>query len=144
MGMYTEFHFNSELKEDTPSEVINLLKWLLWDADQPEPLPVHPFFECDRRRNIFTGDSYYFDAQTYSILEYDSVSESYFLCVRSNLKNYDSEIQKFCDWIRPYLNKTDGDFLGFSRYEETGTPTLIYYFNKSIKRITPEIDLQEN
>jgi len=71
-------------------------------------------------------DSYYFDADTHSTLRYDDIIGSYFLCIRSNFKNYDDEIQSFIDWIRPYINKSEGDFLGFWRYEEDEEPTLIY------------------
>ena len=71
-------------------------------------------------------DSYYFSADTNSTLRFDDISNAYYLCIRTNLKNYDNEITEFIDWIKPYLNKLDGDFLGFSRYEETEIPNLIY------------------
>ena len=71
-------------------------------------------------------DSYYFKADTHSTLRYDEISETWFLCVRCNVKNYQNEIEKFVDWILPYCDTLPGDFLGFSRYEETEKPTLIY------------------
>lgn len=71
-------------------------------------------------------DSYYFDADTHSTLRFDDISDSYYLCIRTNLKNYGQEIRHFVDWIMPYLDKFEGEFLGFSRYEETEEPTLIY------------------
>lgn len=129
MGMYTELHFNAELRKDTPSEVIELLRWMArtgTDLKRRPETPEHPFFACPRWPVLFTMDSYYFDADTHSTLRYDDIAERYYLCVRSNLKNYDDEIEKFIDWIDLWLAKEPGDFLGFYRYEETEHPTLIY------------------
>ena len=124
--MYTEIHFNSELKKNLNQNVIDILGYML-DHDKNMPaLPDHEFFKCDRWKLLFTMGSYYFDADTHSTLRFDDISGSYYLCVRANLKNYNNEIQKFIDWIMPYLNKYEGEFLGFYRYEETEEPTLIY------------------
>jgi hypothetical protein len=126
MGMYTELHFNTELKPDVPAEILEILQHMANDAPKPESVPDHPFFECERWSFMCLCDSYYFDADTHSTLRHD-YQGGWFLCIRCNVKNYDSEIEKFIDWIGPYLNKDKGDFLGFYRYEETETPTLIYH-----------------
>lgn len=128
MGMYTAFHFASELKKDTPKEVIEILKFMDRQKEEcPKQLPEHNFFKCNRWGYLFTMSSYYFDAKTSHFFEFDVITDSYFLTVTSNLKNYDNEIELFIDWIHPYLAKYDGDFLGYSRYEETEEPTLLYY-----------------
>jgi hypothetical protein len=130
MGMYTELHFNSPLKKSTPTHVIDLLKFMLGELDEREfgaELPNHPLFTTDRWSFMLRMDSFYFDADTHSTLRWCDISNQYVLCIRCNLKNYGSEIEKFVDWIMPYLDKFQGDFLGFSRYEETEEPTLIYY-----------------
>ena len=126
MGMYTEFHFNSELRKDTPLEVIDMLKHMLYRKDNLSNID-HPLFESARWKFMLISDSYYFDADTHSTLRYDDIGNCYYLCIRCNLKNYSDEIEKFINWIHPYLRKDKGDFLGFYRYEETETPTLIYY-----------------
>ncbi|KKM69332.1 hypothetical protein LCGC14_1451780 [marine sediment metagenome] len=127
MGMYTELHFNSELKLNTPDDIISILKNMVGDMDEiPAPLPNHPLFSTGRWRFMLRSDSYYFAADTHSTLRFDEIAGSWFLCIRTNLKNYGGEIEKFVSWIMPYLNKSNGDFLGFERYEETETPTLIY------------------
>lgn len=131
--MYTEFHFNSELSKDTPSEVIIILRVMLQELSFDAidfPLPDAPLFKTERWRTMLVCDSYYFDADTHSTLRFDDLNckkgKSYFLCIRCNLKNYDSEIEKFVDWIDPYLeDKDSGDFLGFSRYEESEDPVII-------------------
>lgn len=126
MGMYTELHFNAELKQDTPKEIINILQTMLGKKEKPEMFPKHAFFQTARWSFMLQCDSYYFDAATYSILKYDKISKSYYLCIRCNFKNYDDEIEKFISWIKPYLAKDEDEFLGFYRYEETEQPTLIF------------------
>ena len=126
MGMYTELHFNAELKKDVPSDIVAVLEYMMNPINKPNNLPDHPFFHTDRWDALFVMDSYYFSADTHSTLRYDDISNSYYLCIRSNIKNYHDEIGKFIDWIRPYLDEGDNNFLGFYRYEETETPTLIY------------------
>lgn len=129
MGMYTEFHFNAELKKDTPASVLAVLAWMTTNGESERPeLPDHPFFTYGRWECLFTMDSYYFDADTISTLRYDDISGTHYLCVRSNLKA-GGEIDAFANWIAPYLDAHEGDFLGFQRYEETEWPTLLHYPN---------------
>lgn len=125
MGMYTEFHFNSALREDVPVEVLEVLKYMLGEREDKPATPADPLFNTERWRYMLQSDSYYFDADTHSTLRHDWQG-SWYLCIRCNLKNYCSEIEKFVAWIRPYLDKHKGDFLGFYRYEEDEHPTLIY------------------
>lgn len=126
MGMYTELHFNSRLKRDAPKNVIGILKYMLDKRESLPALPEHPLFKTDEWRFMLKVGSYYFDADTHSTLRFDENIGSYYLCVRGNLKNYDHEIQHFISWITPYLDKYEGEFLGFYRYEEDEEPTLIY------------------
>lgn len=130
MGMYTELHFNAELAKNVPEPVIEVLKYMVGDIEQkPGVLPEHELFANGTRwRGMLRTDSYYFDADTHSTLRFDEIGGQYYLCIRTNLKNYGSEIEKFIDWIAPYLDEhiNNGDFLGFYRYEENNEPTLIY------------------
>jgi len=131
MGMYTEIHFNSELNIPKDSVIANVLKYMLGDIKEtPKVLPDRELFHTERWNIMLRCDSYYFDADTNSTLRWDKVSKSYYLCVRSNVKNYDSEIEHFIDWINPYCNKYEGAFLGFYRYEENEKPTLIHWSEK--------------
>ena len=130
MGMYTELHFNSELKEDVPKQVLEVLEFMVGNNEtEPNP-PSHELFQDTRWAYMLRCDSYYFDADTRSTLRFDKIGNCYYLCIRCNLKNYADEIEKFLDWIMPYLAKEEDDFLGFSRYEETEEPTLIYFKKK--------------
>lgn len=131
MGMYTEFHFNAELRQDVPEEILAIIDFMLLENSRIKNLkiitPSHPLFETPRWKWMLLCDSYYFSADTHSTLRTEKLggSTSHYLCIRCNLKNYDSEIEKFVDWIDPYLYKESGDFLGFSRYEESEEPTII-------------------
>lgn len=124
--MYTEFHFNAALKEDVPSQVLQILQYMLNEREEMPDTPDHELFDTNRWEHMLRCDSYYFEADTHSTLRYDGISKHYYLCIRCNLKNYDQEINKFVDWIHPYLQGYSGDFLGFSRYEESNEPILIY------------------
>lgn len=128
MGMYTEFHFNCELKSDVPNEVIEVLQYMLRDNNDAmcPPLPSHPLFKTARWDWMLRSDSYYFPADTHSTLRWDE-NECWYLCIRCNLKNYSGEIEHFVDWIMPYIDEVDGELLGFSRYENNQKPELIYY-----------------
>lgn len=127
MGMYTEFHFNVKLKKDVPEDVIEVLRFMTADRDKPERLPNHPLFRDDTRWGyMLTCDSYYFPMTVATSLLYDNIAKGYFLSVRSNFKNYNNEIDKFLNWIIPYVADYHDNFLGFYRYEEAEEPTLIY------------------
>ena len=128
MGMYTELVLGLELRYDP--DVIDILNYMLHEGPEPKiNVTSHPLFQTDRWRFMLTCDSYYFDGQTDSKLFSEQTyvgpfDKTYYLNVRCNLKNYCSEIEKFLDWLAPYI-ETDG-FVGYFRYEEFDDPTLIY------------------
>lgn len=126
MGMYTEFHFNVELRKDTPEEVLCVLRYMVGgDANLATSPPSHALFETERWVSMLMSDSYYFPADTCSTLRSDDIAGTHYLCIRCNLKDYGGEIKAFVSWIDPYVEAFDGDFLGFSRYEESEDPTVI-------------------
>ena len=125
MGMYTELVMGVELRKDVPTQVIETLRFMLGERpDEPTPLPEHPLFGDTRWRHMLLCDSYYFDGDTMHAFRKDEIADAWFLTVRCNLKNYDNEIEKFCDWLEPYMN-TEG-FYGYKRYEEAEVPTLLF------------------
>lgn len=124
MGMYTELHFNAELKQETPQRVLDTLAAMTRaQSGSFDPPDDHPLFRTSRWRMMLLSDSYYFAGDTSSTLNYDTAN-FWTLSVRCNLKNYDDEIGHFIDWIMPWV-ETEG-LLGFYRYEEDADPTLIY------------------
>lgn len=132
MGMYTEVYLAIELKRDTPQEIINVLKFLAEDTHELpfELIPDHPFFKCERWRWLFSMSSAYHPAAVINNFWQDDISKQWLINIHSSIKNYDQEIQKFCDWIAPYVNAYVNDinyaFLGFMRYVENEMPTPIF------------------
>ena len=128
MGMYTELVFACELKKEVPGEVIELLEFMVGKTNIEPMTPNHPLFGNTRWRMMLKSDSYYFDGDTHSTIRFDKISQSHYLTIRCNLKNYDSEIELFLDWIKQYVDLIEDypEFKGYYLYEEAEKPTLIY------------------
>lgn len=131
MGMYTELVFAARLRPKLPKKVLAILEFMVSkDSDwkePPEDIPVHPFFQTERWTRLFRCGSYYFGIhKPHAILEWDDISTSYSLSTRSSLKNYEDEIGKFLDWIRPYVSQGSGRRGMYATvcYEEDDSPTM--------------------
>lgn len=129
MGMYTELILGCKLKKDTPEDVIQILKFLVGDGEKPKALPCHEFFTSARWDIALTMSSYYF-AICESLQKFwkDKISETWIISTRSNIKNYDNEIEKFLDWLKPYIHQGSGqrNFFAISCYEASEEPTIYY------------------
>ena len=130
MSMYTEIYVKVVLKEDVDDNVINILKYMLGIDDvelEDLTIPSHSLFTTNNWHYMLRSGSYYHIPYVVSLFEYNDISENYYLVVRSDFKNYQGEIEKFFDWIAPYIEK-DGDktFIGYSLYEEDDEPKLYY------------------
>lgn len=126
MGMYTEIFLSVELKENTPVEVIDVLKFMFSDGDEPNPLPDHRLFSLPRWMMIGKCSSYYFVPSATSRMWFDDIAECWFITSRSDLKNYDGEIEAFFDWLMPFVDANEGQFIGYHRYEEDDAPKLVF------------------
>jgi len=133
MGMYTELvlgvevRFNENHHEDKLA--LNALKHMSIRSDEKylRLKPDHELFKTSRWEWMFWGGSYYFNGQPHTIFRWDDIAGSYFLTTRFNIKNYKNEIEKFLDFISPYV-VVDGDsFSGYMRYEENEHPSMIYF-----------------
>lgn len=126
MGMYTELHFNAELVRKPPQQVLDVLGYMTGAVEtKPPTLPDHALFGTERWEGMLLCSSYYFPLSTASSIDWDDIANSHYLRVRCNLKNYGGEIEKFLDWVMPYVNAGD-ECLGYYRHEEDPHPTLIY------------------
>lgn len=132
MGMYTEIVCGFSLRSDTPDEVITALKTMTREyEDHPEGWtpPEHELFKCERWTMVLSCASYYFGfSRSHKLLVWDEISNTWMLSARASLKNYDNEIEKFFDWIKPYVESGSGatNMIGYSMYEEASEPTLYY------------------
>ena len=122
MGMYTELYLRSDLKEDTPQDVIDLLRAMV----AGNPPDTTPFGEGRCPWMLLSSSHYHFPFAKSSMDYLDYVSRWY-LFVRCDLKNYEGEIEAFLKWVAPHLNAGDGEYLGHTRYEEDDLPTHLVY-----------------
>lgn len=123
MGMYTELIFGATLKEDTPKDVIDTLQYMVNDTEKPTNLAFEQF------RNPLSGGSCYFAINSsVSKMWLDSIDNQWHISTRANIKNYESEIEKFLEWIEPYLEQGSGrnEMYAIVMYEEATEPKIYY------------------
>jgi len=150
MGRYTEFHFNVYLQKDLPLSVVALLRFMLgsWPTFEEQDsqrlllgdLPQHPLFKTNYWDSMLNRGQYRIVQG--STLTWRSYADAYTLSVRSCFPNYEDEIEKFVDWILPYIDHSEGKFLGFYFAEECETPFLIYNYLDSERRFQFPRDLK--
>lgn len=124
MGMYTEIYVNVNLRENTPPEVIAVLKAMCGGEDKT-PLDGKP----GRWRCLFGNGSYYTPLTSCANLTWDEIAKQWSLLGKGDIKNYEGEIEAFFAWLMPYVDGEEGDFVGYKRYEESQTPELVYLAN---------------
>lgn len=125
--MYTQLCFNAELKEETPRQVISTLRWLLGEHDDMDG-PLDGNLTDRTWSGMFNGWSFYHaPAGSKSFIRRNRGNEWY-LSVLCDIKNYGGELEAFIEWIKPWVapRGQDKTFLGYTRYEESDEPTLIY------------------
>lgn len=119
MGMHTELVLKCDLKQSIDQTDLNVLHWLFNDGDKPETLPNHEFFNKSRCDFIGNSSSYY---HIPNVLNY---FDGCYLFTRTDLKNYDGEIESFVEWLKPLLDVNQGDCIGWVWYERDPKPELI-------------------
>lgn len=132
MGMYTELLIKVDIFRDLPENVKFILNFLfnpesendIWDKNMnirsDIDIPDHKFFKSERWTQIGRCNSFY------HIPACCNHYEEGYLFSRSDLKNYDNEIEYFLDWINPYIDLPEGRFIGWIWYEEFKKPEFIY------------------
>ena len=121
MGMYTEILVKADVNISEISETdLTVINYLFGQGEKPCSLPSHKFFTLHRWEFIGKSSSFYHHPRAISNFE-----DSYIFS-RSDLKNYDDEIENFFDWFRPLTTAEEGQCIGYSWYEEDAAPTLVY------------------
>lgn len=129
MGMYTELVLSARI-DLSDKGFLSDLDYMVEGNDDPfsyQNKTQHILFRVSNRWHyMLRCDSFYFNGTTHSEIfkHEDSFAPAWYLTVRCNLKNYESEIEAFLDWLAPHISETG--FLGYLRYEEDDDPTLIY------------------
>jgi len=120
MGMYTEINLRIRLKEDVPENVISTINDMV-NGNSLSNAPEHPFFKTPRCGSVMLSSSFYHVPFATMCLRKKSPSTTWYLFGRSDLKNYNDEIELFFDWIYPYCRE---GMLGYSLYEEEVYPDV--------------------
>ncbi len=126
MGAHTELIFGAVLREDTPDKVIEALNYMLGKIEEkPRGFPL-PSGRCE---GLFQYGSYPFAVdRPICKMWLDDTFEEYHISIRSNIKNYNNEIETFLKWIRPYIQRGSGsrDMYAIVIHEEQAEPTIYY------------------
>ena len=78
---------------------------------------------------IFNISSSYFGVnKPVKKMWFDDILKAWRISTRSNIKNYENEIEKFLEWIKPYIEKGSGErnMYAIVIYEEASEPTIYY------------------
>jgi len=121
MGYYTELVLKANVKRELPANVESVLRQLFNDGPEivTEDLPNHQFFRCQRWSLIGASNSFYHVPWT------SSKYQGRYIFSRSDMKNYENEIEKFIDWLSPYLDEMDGKCIGWIFGEDDDKPKLL-------------------
>lgn len=127
--MYTEIYVNVDLKSEVPEEVLAVLRAMCGDENQT-PLDDKP----GRWRMLFGNGSYYTPLTSCANLTFDKIRNGWSLLGKGDIKNYGNEIEAFFEWLMPWVDGEEGDFIGYKRYEESQTPELVLLANDGTQR----------
>ena len=124
--MYTEMRVNCRLKKEATKQIVEVLQYLAdGNTMNPPPftLPAHPLFDCRRWRFLMRMSSAYFDDDpSAAVVMWEG---QWRVLSVANIKNYDGEIEKFIDWLRPYVDANPGEVWVEYRYEESSATTKV-------------------
>lgn len=128
MGMYTELIFGATLKEKTPTYVTQALDGVINNTvDVKLSDEAKQFIDEYSLRKLIRCTSYYFGAHINKpSCVFDEISNSWCISFRANCKNYQGEIEKFIEFIKPYVEHGSGltNIFAIVQYEGDDYPTL--------------------
>ena len=114
MGLYTQLVVKAELKEGTPKEILETLKYLV-DENMTRPADISLHESCE---SILLSSSAYFKDSEPSF-KYHKETNRYVLVSNSSFKNYDAEIESFLTWLKPHIKTgllTNGSYAEATPY----------------------------
>jgi hypothetical protein len=129
MGMYTQLITSIRLVRDVPDEVVHAIQQMLAIPNKAEDVLIDdPLFKTDRWRIMLTCGSVMFPGQLRARFEKCSVV-GWQLATMSQFKNYDEEVDKFIDWIAPYVRPGSRSML-MHWYEEDPAPSVHSWYDE--------------
>lgn len=149
MGMYTEFIFGCTLSKDTPKVCLDALDYVIngeeghiydrWNNETKtqETLKyerttpqneIDAFIDEYDLYRLFCCSSFYFGVfEPVHKFLYDHIADAYMISTRANCKNYTGQIEKFIEYIKPYVESGAGfphEIFAYVQYEESEFPTV--------------------
>lgn len=149
--MYTEFILGCNLSKDISKECVDAIDYVI-NGEEKKPKYKNPetYEEIMHNRHyierttleddikkfireydlyyLFGSSSYYFGgASPVSKFYYDDIDNEYHITIRSDLKNYTGQIEKFINYITPYVVQGSGyphEIFAYVQYEEDEFPTI--------------------
>jgi len=137
MGDYTELRFGAKLKKEIPKEAIEAIEYLINDFHKGiKPPPTNfPFNLSSRITMVVSSSLSYFDGKGLCEFTKDK-DNTYYLKIRSSIKNYCKTIELFLSWIKPYVEKGLGAENEFAivtyEYSKNGGESEFYYSDKDL------------
>lgn len=126
--MYTELIFGATLKEKTPTYVTDALNCVINNTiDVKLSDEAKQFIDEYSLSKLIWCSSYYFGAHVNKpSCVFDKIANSWCISFRANCKNYQDEIEKFIEFIKPYVEYGSGptNIFAIVQYEESDYPTL--------------------
>lgn len=134
--MFTELILGCSLTKDLPKECVNALT-LISNREEinKNDKETKEFIKEYDLYNMCWSESAYFGAPPHCIFRRleDNYGNYYSLSIRANLKNYTGKIEKFLEYIRPYVRWGSGthELYAMTIYEEDNYPT-IWFKDKTV------------
>ena len=129
--MYTELIFEAELSKDTPKALIDAFTTVSRKDTGIEvtsnKLEISNFIDKFDLNMLVNSCSAYFAAQqSFFNMYYDKYSDTYGIFIRSDLKNYEQQINEFLEFIKPYVVRGCGsnNIYAYVLYELDEQPTI--------------------
>lgn len=124
--MYQELYLNAKLKNDIPENILTVLKYMSGDMSIEQlPITSDALFKTENWQYMLQSESSRFDLAARSTIDYSPVDDCYILRVSCSLNNHEQQIEKFLGFINSYIDKKEGQFLGYIRTEDSDTPYIL-------------------
>jgi len=114
----TKLKLDIKLIFDVPEDVLKVLRQMLGNAlnerqiDEYD-LPIHELFEDPSWEYVLKDNRECLVAESASVMRYDHDDGQYFLNIQTEKHNYNNEVERFVDWIDPYVDAFYGEYLGY-------------------------------
>lgn len=134
MGDYTDLEIRVKLRSDVPAEVLRLLEAAndpRYDIETYRPLPDHELFSTSRWDWIVSAVGTSGEYAANGILV--DGEDGRYVERKCSLKNYDSDIEKFLDWLSPFVDSEQGSVVGrIVRDTSDGYDDVVYDGSKLV------------